>query len=123
VILVDTSVWIRFLSNQSPYAGQLDALLQSGHIIAHDYVFGELLIGDRGKRSQLLDAYQTLRHASVATHTEIVAFVRARELNGLGIGWVDVHLLASAFLGRFQIWSADANLRAAAKRLGIDYAN
>lgn len=46
-------------------------------------------------------------------------FVRSRNLNGRGIGWVDVHLLASAIVGRFKLWTADAALGALANRLGV----
>ena len=48
IVLVDTSVWIRFLSNRAPYAGELDGLLSRDEVSGHDFVFGELLIGDKG---------------------------------------------------------------------------
>jgi predicted nucleic acid-binding protein len=44
MVLVDTSVWIRFLANRAPVAGQLDELLRHGEVCGHDFVFGELLI-------------------------------------------------------------------------------
>jgi len=46
IVLVDTSVWIRFLSNRAPYAAELDGLLSRDEVTGHDFVFGELLIGD-----------------------------------------------------------------------------
>jgi predicted nucleic acid-binding protein len=49
MVLVDTSVWIRFLSNRSPYAGELDELLRRGEVSGHDFVLGEFLIGDRDR--------------------------------------------------------------------------
>ena len=49
IVLVDTSVWIRFLSNREPYAAELDALLSRDEVSGHDFVFGELLIGDKGR--------------------------------------------------------------------------
>jgi predicted nucleic acid-binding protein len=58
MILVDTSVWIRFLTNQSPYANRLDALLDRGEVTGHELVYGELLIGDRGGRTKLLASYE-----------------------------------------------------------------
>ena len=53
-VLVDTSVWIRFLSNRTPYAAQLEALLNQDDVSGHDFVYGELLIGDKGGRKKLL---------------------------------------------------------------------
>ena len=45
-VLVDTSVWIRFLSNRAPYAARLEELLGRGEVTGHPFVYGELLIGD-----------------------------------------------------------------------------
>ena len=57
MVLVDTSVWIRFLTGREPYATELDSLLESDEVAGHELVFGELLIGDQGGRRKLLDAY------------------------------------------------------------------
>jgi predicted nucleic acid-binding protein len=38
MVLVDTSVWIRFLANRAPYAAEMDRLLSrdevEGHVVA-----------------------------------------------------------------------------------------
>jgi hypothetical protein len=119
VILVDTSVWIRFLSNQAPYAERMDALLERGEVTGHELVYGELLIGDRGGRAKLLVSYEKLHQANLVPHSEVAGFVRARKLHGRGVGWIDIHLLASALVGRLQLWTADQNLAAVARELGI----
>ena len=54
MVLVDTSVWIRFLSNRAPYASELERLLSRGEVSGHDFVLGELLMGDKGGRQKLL---------------------------------------------------------------------
>jgi hypothetical protein len=36
IVLVDTSVWIRFLSNRAPYAAELDALLSRDEVSGHE---------------------------------------------------------------------------------------
>ena len=122
MVLVDTSVWIRFLSNRAPYAGELDALLSRGEVIGHDFVFGELLIGDKGGRKQLLTDYLLMHQVPVVPHREVVEFVRQLRLHGRGIGWIDLHLLASALVGRVNLWTADARLAVVASELGINYA-
>jgi len=42
-------------------------------------------------------------------------------LMGKGLGYVDVHLSASALLARAPIWSYDKRLNAANEMLGIRY--
>lgn len=118
-VLVDTSVWIRFLSNRAPYAAELDRLLSVDEVSGHDFVYGELLIGDKGGRKELLANYERMDHAPVVPHREVVAFVRDRKLHERGIGWIDAHLLASALVGRLRLWTTDPALLTLAKKLGI----
>jgi predicted nucleic acid-binding protein len=120
-VLVDTSVWIRFLSNRAPYASKLDALLSRDEVAGHDFVYGELLVGDKGGRKALLADYQRMVHAPVVPHADVVAFVRDRKLHGRGVGWIDVHLLASALVARVELWTTDPALATVAKELGINY--
>jgi predicted nucleic acid-binding protein len=121
MVLVDTSVWIRFLANRAPYALELDRLLSRDEVAGHELVYGELLIGDRGGRRKLLAAYEQMHQARIIPHRDVVAFVRDRALYGRGAGWIDVHLLASAIVGRLQLWTADPRLAAVAKELGVAY--
>ena len=120
-VLVDTSVWIRFVSNRAPYAATLDALLSRDEVSGHDFVYGELLIGDKGGRKKLLASYAQMDQSPVVPHDEVVAFVRDRKLHGRGIGWVDAHLLASALVGRLRLWTVDPALAALAGELKIAY--
>jgi predicted nucleic acid-binding protein len=123
IVLVDTSVWIRFLANLPPYAAELDRLLSRDEATAHDLVYGELLIGDKGGRKQLLANYKQMHQAPVVAHGEVVEFVRERLLHGGGVGWIDAHLLASAIVGRLKLWTADPRLATLAKELGIAYSS
>jgi predicted nucleic acid-binding protein len=120
-VLVDTSVWIRFLSNRAPYADQLQELLARNEVSGHDFVYGELLIGDVGGRKLLLADYELMHQALVVPHADVVTFVRSRRLHGRGIGWIDAHLLASALVGRLSLWTVDPRLLGVATELGIDY--
>ena len=122
IVLVDTSVWIRFLLNRPPYAAEeLDRLLSRDEVSGHDFVYGELLIGDTGGRKQLLADYAQMHQAPVVDHPDVVAFVRERRLHGRGVGWIDAHLLASALVGRLKLWTTDPRLATLAKELGIAY--
>ena len=120
-VLVDTSVWIRFLSNRAPYAAALEELLSRDEVCGHDFVYGELLIGDVGGRKHLLEDYEQMHQAPMVQHSEVVAFVRARRLHGRGIGWIDAHLLASSLVGRLKLWTTDPRLLTLAKELGVDH--
>jgi predicted nucleic acid-binding protein len=121
MVLVDTSVWIRYLANRAPFAAELDRLLDLDEVTGHELVCGELLIGDRGGRRKLLAAYERMYQASTVPHHDIVCFVRERDLHGSGVGWIDIHLLASAIVGRMQLWTVDQRLTALAKEFGVAY--
>ena len=121
MVLVDTSVWIRYLANRAPFADGLDKLLDLDEVTGHELVYGELLIGDPGGRRKLLAAYGLIHQASLVPHHDVVRFVRARDLHGRGLGWIDVQLLASAIVGRMQLWTADLRFSAVAKEFGIAY--
>jgi predicted nucleic acid-binding protein len=122
IVLVDTSVWIRFLANRAPFAAGLEGLLGRDEVCGHEFIYGELLIGDRGARATLLANYQRMDRAPLVSHDEVAAFVRDRRLTGRGIGWIDAHLLASALVGRLTLWTADAALEEIADELGVKYA-
>ena len=114
-------MWIRFLSNRAPFAAELDRLLADDAVAGHEFVYGELLVGDRGGREKLLSSYERMERVPAVPHSEVVTFVRARKLHGRGIGWIDAHLLASALVGGVQLWTADGPLGAVADELGIAY--
>jgi len=121
MVLVDTSVWIRAITGRQPFADELDRLLSFDQVAGHELVYGELLIGDRGGRKKQLSNYDRMYRASLVPHSEVVAFVHARNLHGRGVGWIDVHLLASAIAGGLKLWTADPRLFAMAAQFGVHY--
>lgn len=121
MVLVDTSVWIRFLAGREPFASGLEDILDRDDVLTHDLVEGELAIGDRGGRPVLLANYGKLLRTPTLAHHEVLVFVRSRKLNGRGIGWTDSHILASALVAGAQLWTADAPLAAIAADLRIGH--
>jgi predicted nucleic acid-binding protein len=121
MVLVDTSVWIRFLANRKPYAAELDRLLNQDEVAGHDLIYGELLIGDLRGRRKLLTFYELMQRLSTVRHADVVAFVRAHKLHGRGIGWIDAQLLASALVANVPLWTADEPLARLAAELGAGY--
>jgi predicted nucleic acid-binding protein len=121
MVLVDTSVWIRALSGRAPFADELGRLLEIEEVAGHDLIYGELLIGDRGGRKKLLADYKQMFQVSTVPHPEVVAFVEGRHLHGRGVGWIDIHLLASAMVSGLKLWTDDPRLSAVASEFAMDY--
>jgi predicted nucleic acid-binding protein len=116
VILVDSSIWIDHLRSPQP---SLEALLAAGRVVCHPFVIGELACGHLRQRQKMLAQLGELDQLPVVSHDEALAFVEARALAGRGVGWADVHLLASALVARAQLWSRDKRLAAVAAELGL----
>ncbi len=117
-MLVDTSVWIDHLRRGNP---DLAARLEADLVWCHPFVIGELACGRLTDRMQILSLLKALPLPPVAEHDEVLEFVDRNELAGSGIGWIDVHLLASARLGGICIWTLDQTLDRIARRLGIRF--
>jgi len=116
MFLVDTSVWIEhFRSGQPKLAGRLC----DGHVLMHPCVSGELACGSLKDREAVLSDLAALPAAKLATDSEVMHLVHAKRLWGRGLGWVDVHLLASALLSHCRFWTLDKKLERAAEDLGL----
>jgi predicted nucleic acid-binding protein len=119
VILVDTSVWVEHLRRGSVgLAGELEA----GQVLTHPFVIAELACGTLSNRREVLGLLARLPSAPTATNTEALDFLEARGLMGRGIGFIDVHLLASAMLAApARLWTSDRRLAAIASELHVAY--
>lgn len=117
MVLVDTSVWIDHLRSKEPL---LVNLLGNNQVLGHPFVRGELALGNLPQRQNILGLLDNLPQAPVAFADEINPFIETRTLFGLGIGLVDVHLLASAQLAlNAQLWTRDKRLLAVAARFNL----
>lgn len=110
MILVDTSVWIDHLRSGEP---SLAAALEGGRVMMHPFVLGELACGNLKNRGEVLKLLGDLPAAPTATDPEALEFIERRALMGRGIGYIDVHLLASiALSGDARLWTRDRRLAA-----------
>lgn len=115
MILVDTSIWIDHLRVGD--AG-LVGLLQDGRVLGHQWVTGELALGRLSHREEVLGLLDNLPQARLATAVEVMTLIETRHLAGAGIGYVDVHLLASTLLTPgSRLWTRDERLAATASAL------
>lgn len=114
MILVDTSVWVEHLRRDS---ARLRGLLLDGQVLAHPFVLGELACGWLEPREEILTLLRQLPQAERAEDEEVLRFIERHRLYGRGLGWVDVHLLASALLSGAVLWTQDRRLARAAADL------
>lgn len=119
MILVDTSVWVQHLREGS---AMLRKLLEQGQVLCHPFVIGEVALGNLKRREAVLGALEDLPKASVAREEEVLEYVSNRALFGLGIGYVDAHLLAAVELTpEALLWTRDKRLAEIAGRLSMAF--
>ena len=94
-------------------------MLDEGQVLCHPFVIGELSCGNLRARGEILQLLAALAATPLAAHDEVLALVQSERLHGRGLGWIDVHLLASARLTPCPLWTLDKGLKSAAQRLGL----
>lgn len=119
MVLVDTSIWVDHLRSGNH---QLVQLLAQNQVCMHPMIIGELACGHLRNRVELLDLWRNLPTAVLCNHEEAMICLEANEIVGLGVGWVDVHLLASGLLTtNARLWTKDKRLKRVAEKLAIDF--
>lgn len=119
MILADTSVWIDHFRKREP---ALIAALEAGQVLMHPFVVGELACGNLTNRVELLSLLRDLPPAPLATDAEALGFIDRHELMGRGIGYIDVHLLASvALAGHARLWTRGKRLAIVADSLKLEF--
>ena len=118
MVLVDTSIWVSHLRKGNPH---LETLLMDGEVICHPFIIGELACGHIKNRKEILSLLQALPMAETAEHQEVLHFLEYNLLMGKGLGYIDVHLLASALLTEIPLWTSDRKLKAASSELNASY--
>lgn len=117
MILIDTSVWVDYLRRGND---RVVDLLKQEAVLCHPFVIGELACGHMRQRGQILGLLQALPQALLVTHNEVLEFVDRPTLIGKGLGWIDVHLLASTIQSGARLWTADGNLAKAARAHAVE---
>ena len=120
MMLVDTSIWVDHLREGVP---ALASALEQAGVLMHPFVRGELACGNLKNRREVLRLLGELPAAPLATDAEALAFIERRALMGRGLGYIDVHLLASvALAGGARLWTRDKRLAAVAADLKLAHA-
>ncbi|OGL44703.1 MAG: ribonuclease [Candidatus Schekmanbacteria bacterium RBG_16_38_11] len=118
MVLIDTSIWISHFQEENPH---LKELLLEGSVVCHPFVIGELACGNIKNRKEIISLLRDLPEAETLENDEILQFIENKRLMGLGIGLIDIHLLASSVLTNVLLWTADKQLRSVASKLNILY--
>lgn len=119
MIIADTSIWIHhFRKTNEP----LCDLLVHGQIAMHPFILGELSCGNLPSREPTLTDLESLPAASACLDREVRALIESRQLMGRGIGYIDAHLLASAIISDYPLWTRDKRLHDTATFLGCAHA-
>lgn len=120
MILVDTSVWIDHFCNGEP---NLVELLGTTQVVIHPFVIGEIACGNLRQRGEILGLLNRLPQAPVASQDEALYFLENYQLMGKGVGFIDVHLLASTrLMNAALIWTRDKQLQSMAAQLDLSAA-
>jgi predicted nucleic acid-binding protein len=119
VILVDTSVWVGHLNGGDDRVADL---LERRLVLMHPYVTGEIALGALRHRDRVLRELDRLEPSLVARHDDVMTLLEGQAIWSRGIGYVDLHLLASArLMTGVSIWTFDKRLAAVAGELGVGY--
>lgn len=117
MILADTSVWIEHLRHGDP---PLRVALDEERVLVHPLVIGEPACGNLRERESILDLLGRLPLPPIASDGEAHQLVRCRALIGRGLGWIDLHLLASAAMAApARLWTHDKRLAAIAEAMKL----
>lgn len=116
MILADTSIWINHLDKSNEV---MSRLLGDNKIVLHPFVIGEIALGNLRNRRPILSNLQKFGTLAVAGEQDVLDLIEMNSLFGMGIGYVDCHLLASAALSNARLWTADKRLAAAAQKLNL----
>ena len=118
MILIDTNRWISHFKHAD---SEVIALLQTDKIVTHDFILGELTLGQftKANRSLILERMNFLRKLPTSSHEEVTAFIEKYQMMGSGVGWVDAHLLHSCWKSKISLLTNDKNLNRLARKLQL----
>ena len=118
MVLVDTSIWVTHLRQGSR---RLEKLLMDAEVMCHPFIIGELACGNLKNRNEIISLLQSLPMAPKIEFDEFLFFIDRNHLMGKGVGFVDVHLLASAQMAGASLWTADKKLKSSADQLELAF--
>lgn len=118
MVLVATSIWIDHFNRTDAV---LQVLLNEYEVVIHPYVLGELVCGNFKNRKEIIGLLKALPFINNVSDEEYYSFVESHKLFGLGLGFVDIHLLASSLVAGCSIYTRDKLLFSFAESFEMAY--
>jgi predicted nucleic acid-binding protein len=116
VLLVDTSVWIDHLRARNV---RLHERLLAKEVWSHPFIVGELACGHLSPRTKILRSLADLPQAPIVDHEQVLDLIEILHLGGRGLGWVNLHLIASSYVAQLPLWTLDTRMALVAAELGL----
>lgn len=114
MILIDTSVWIEFFKQRTPFSEKVLLLLKAQKAVAIEPVFAELLYGVRNqKEKDIIQSYwEILPRIKFGQNSMIKAadYANVRHFLQGGIGLMDSIIIQSAVEGNHMLWTLDKRI-------------
>jgi len=95
--------------------------VMDAEVVCHPFIIGGLACCDLKNRNEIISLLQSLPMAPTIEFDEFLFFIDRNHLMGKGIGFVDVHLLASAQLMGVPLWTADKKLKSSADQFELTF--
>ena len=118
MVIVDTPIWVTHLRQGNRH---LEKLLIDAEVTCHPYIVGDLASDNLNNRTDIISLLQSLPMAPTIEFDEFLFFIERNHLMGKGVGFVDIHLLASAQITGMPLWTTDKRLKSAADQLELSF--
>ncbi len=115
MIICDTSIWIEYFRNKSPYSKDVASALRKSEILGLECIFGELLQGvnDKQERKVILDYWESIPKTNEkGLWLEAGEYSAIHGLPGKGVSLVDAFIAIAAFKTDSKLWTLDKKLLA-----------
>ncbi len=94
-------------------------LLVRRRVVMHPFVFGELIAGSLPSRTETQRKLAVLPMLPLSQHDDVVELLNRFKLHGIGLSWIDLHVLCSVRTAGARLITGDQALATAARRLGV----
>lgn len=94
--------------------------LAHGEIVTHDFVLGELALGvfpSKKLKESFFERLYAIERLPTSDNDSVMDFIESQNLAGKGLGFVDCHLLHSAYSNNAKLESLDKSLTKAFAKL------
>jgi predicted nucleic acid-binding protein len=113
MIILDTSVWIEFLRNNSLFFPPVKHLLERQQALGLEWIFGELLQGaaDKREREIILSYWENIpKFDSTGIWIKAGLFSSEEKLSSRGVGLIDCAIIIACRQTNSTVWSLDKKL-------------